>query len=119
MTDLYCANDPCESEAVKLTSSGTPLCAVCSEAYTWGAASVEVDRAFLTLIEECQHQPYEDCLNCTVCGQCSESVDERGVCADCVGEQAESGLPLCPAVAKPQSPCMLSLAECQEKHRLV
>ncbi|GAF79707.1 unnamed protein product, partial [marine sediment metagenome] len=36
----YCANDPCEAEAVMLVEeTNTPLCRTCANAYTWGQAS--------------------------------------------------------------------------------
>ncbi|KKK56360.1 hypothetical protein LCGC14_3065300 [marine sediment metagenome] len=35
----YCANDPCESEATRLTEKGTPLCRTCAEAHSWDTAS--------------------------------------------------------------------------------
>lgn len=31
----------------------------------------------------CQHQSFEDCMICTKCGKCSESLDENDVCGDC------------------------------------
>jgi hypothetical protein len=35
---------------------------------------------------KCEHEPYEDCLICTECGQCKESVDSNDVCTDCGGQ---------------------------------
>jgi hypothetical protein len=32
---------------------------------------------------ECGHKLTEDCLLCTVCGLCRESLDECDVCAEC------------------------------------
>ena len=37
---VYCANDPCESEAMFRTPVGTPLCACCGEAWKWGRADL-------------------------------------------------------------------------------
>lgn len=39
MSELYCAN--CETEATHITSSGTPLCYTCANAYEWGQASAD------------------------------------------------------------------------------
>lgn len=33
--------------------------------------------------EKCEHESLEYCLNCSKCGECSESVDEDDVCAEC------------------------------------
>lgn len=46
---VYCANDPCESEARFRTEKGTPLCWCCAEAYGWGMASPD---GSVTSIEE-------------------------------------------------------------------
>ena len=36
------------------------------------------------LTNECSHKVNEDCMNCNECGQCSESLNDKDVCADCV-----------------------------------
>jgi len=37
---MYCANDPCETEAVVIVEeTNTPLCRTCSQAYMLGQAS--------------------------------------------------------------------------------
>lgn len=37
----YCANDPCEAEAVAVTSNEMPLCWTCAEAYRLGQNNSE------------------------------------------------------------------------------
>lgn len=44
----YCANDPCEAEAVMLVEeTATPLCRTCAEAYMWGQASPDKHLAYI------------------------------------------------------------------------
>jgi len=38
--------------------------------------------------QTCQHTPDEDCLTCCECGQCSESLNEDDVCAECREKEA-------------------------------
>ena len=49
---IYCTNEPCETEAVRMVIhhdkegnviSVTPLCRTCATAYTWGQASPEAN----------------------------------------------------------------------------
>jgi hypothetical protein len=37
--------------------------------------------------EECTHDIDEDCMNCRICGECSESLDDDDVCSECKGEK--------------------------------
>lgn len=37
----------------------------------------------LQAICECEHNFDEDCMNCAVCGECSESLNDDDVCAVC------------------------------------
>lgn len=32
---------------------------------------------------ECQHRADEDCMTCSECGECDESCDDEGLCAEC------------------------------------
>ncbi len=32
----------------------------------------------------CQHQSFEDCMNCVVCGKCSEQLNDDEVCPSCI-----------------------------------
>lgn len=34
--------------------------------------------------EDCGHKSHEDCLNCSICGVCSESLDEDDICDSCL-----------------------------------
>lgn len=36
--------------------------------------------------ETCEHKSFEDCLICSICGNCSESLDSQDICADCGGK---------------------------------
>ncbi|MFI5379019.1 MAG: hypothetical protein ACHRHE_06975 [Tepidisphaerales bacterium] len=36
--------------------------------------------------DECQHQKHEDCLICSCCGRCHESLDDDDLCRDCGGK---------------------------------
>ena len=31
----------------------------------------------------CQHDFDEDCMNCALCGECDESVDDADICSAC------------------------------------
>ena len=33
--------------------------------------------------DACNHESNEDCMNCAVCGKCSESLDADDLCYDC------------------------------------
>jgi hypothetical protein len=34
--------------------------------------------------EGCGHEPHEDCMFCTECGKCRESLDNNDVCSECL-----------------------------------
>lgn len=36
----------------------------------------------------CQHDIGEDCMNCIVCGRCTETLNGNDVCISCVGKDA-------------------------------
>jgi hypothetical protein len=42
----------------------------------------------ITLLEGCGHKETEDCLNCAVCGRCSESLDADDVSQACRTQEA-------------------------------
>ena len=44
----------------------------------------EVDNV---VVGPCGHKPTEDCMNCTICGRCSESLNEEDICASCLEEE--------------------------------
>lgn len=45
---LYCANDPCDCEAVYMVvETLTPLCRTCAEAYHWGQAGPDKHLALI------------------------------------------------------------------------
>lgn len=39
--------------------------------------------------KNCQHQPSEDCLCYSVCGECREDLDSTDICIDCGGTVEE------------------------------
>jgi len=36
--------------------------------------------------DTCQHSESEDCMTCSICGTCDESLDENDVCGSCADE---------------------------------
>jgi hypothetical protein len=44
-------------------------------------------------LSQCDHDSSEDCMNCTDCGRCSESLDCQDRCTDCGGHDCETKHP--------------------------
>lgn len=67
----YCANDPCETEAIKMVCDNSgkrlPLCYTCAQAYEWGQASPDAEMF--------------DMDNEGLCGKCGAPI--RDVCTMC------------------------------------
>jgi hypothetical protein len=41
--------------------------------------------------DTCAHSSNEDCMNCAICGRCSENLDKEDVCTDCREEPPSPG----------------------------
>lgn len=78
----YCAL--CDSEALNLTEKGTPLCATCSEAYSWGMSSPNGSLRFLGEEDEEEEVVFKVWVVVERVSSTEEPV-EMGL-PDCIGE---------------------------------
>ena len=84
-------NEAVKKKVVEATSHSIALNALTEKVRKYkrclkilGGNCVEVEN-------NCQHSSNEDCMNCSVCGKCSESLDEDDVCSDCGGKDMNEG----------------------------
>jgi hypothetical protein len=85
----YCANDPCETEAVRVVihpnGDRTPLCFTCAQAYEWGQASpdavvADIDQA------KASHDVVWHCPKCAAENVDSPDATSVPLCVACGAE---------------------------------
>lgn len=64
----------------------------CDDAYPTTVANDLLAESGLAA-QTCEHDADEDCMNCTECGKCSESLDCQEYCRECGGHECEIAHP--------------------------